>query len=150
MDELDSAPWQEGLGDQGPAARRLTKPLHTLAKEVELSLSQWLGLLLLPLFDQVVMNALTGKILVAVLDLVHRLARQPVYLDLLHVLLAELLQAQDHHVVVHSRELAPVVILKYGDRYASLLLTSTALDSRLRGDRAHRVRRLLRLHTRRQ
>ena len=121
-----------------------------MAKEVELSLGQRLGLLLLPLLDQVVMDALTGQVLVAVLDLVHRLARQPVYLDLLHVLLSELLQAQDHHVVVHPGEFAPVVVLKYGDRCTSLLLPTTALDSRLRCNGAHRVRRLLRLHTWRQ
>ena len=84
------------------------------------------------------------------LDLVDRLARQPVYLDLLHILLAKLLEAQDHHVVVHSRKFASVVVLKHGHRCASFFLPSTALDGGLRGDGAHWIRRLLRLHTRRQ
>ena len=58
----------------------------------------------------VVWGLCAGKILVAVFDFVGGFIGEPVIPDLLDFLVAVLTQAQEEEVVVHKRELAPVVI----------------------------------------
>ena len=65
---------------------------------------------MLPLLDHVVMDTLACQVLVTMLDLIDVLSRKPMHADLLHIFLSELLEAHDHHVVVHARELATIVI----------------------------------------
>ena len=65
---------------------------------------------MLPLLDHVVMDTLACQILVTMLDLIDILSRKPMHADLLHIFLSKLLEAHDHHVVVHAREFATIVI----------------------------------------
>ena len=69
-------------------------------------------MLLFPLFDHVVVNSLTRQILVPMLDLIYSFPRQPMQSNRLDVLLAKLLQSQNHHIVVQARKLSSIVVRK--------------------------------------